>query len=63
MLDMSEDKVPQQAASRNLITHNTGKMSPQSCTKPVQMKYSIRLRMIYAVAFFFMLIVSVISLV
>lgn len=34
MLAVSEDEVPQWAASRNLITHSTGNMSPQPCIKP-----------------------------
>lgn len=34
ILAVSGDKVPQWAASRNLITHSTGRTSPQPCTKP-----------------------------
>lgn len=44
MLAVSEDKVPQRATSRNLITHNTGKMSPQPCTKPGRWKTGISYR-------------------
>jgi len=52
---VSGDKVPQRAASRNLITHSTGRKSPQPCTKPGRWNTAFSYRgsndLIYAMAF------------